>query len=342
MLFVSFTSEFFNFDSKITFMINTFVRTIFFLMSISFSVNVFGQTPKFVETSEKIENLLLYKQKSPTQLRDLLTELDRNKKGYESDYLLLKSRVDEVLMPIDIKFARSDVYNKKYREAVQKTKQMKVNYSFDPKIQKLENYLDHKLYKFHKNNLKKKKPTWFSLEPSISLYTSELEVKSMTDIRNVNPVYGMGFYVKFKNTEKSTYSNGKSNFNFSQIGVKLDYRDPNYTYLKDSAFVAKSPYFNTQLSFLYKKTLGLDAGIMSFSNAIGDFSNVFSFTGSFYIPMRIISVGFSARILTDFTTTNPSIQFGTTLKFNLGLYKSFSSRDREEIRSQVMKFKEGK
>ena len=58
--------------------------------------------------------------------------------------------------------------------------------------------------------------------------------------------------------------------------------------------------------------------------------------------MSFISIGLNARIITDFMSTNPLFQMGATLKFNFGLYKSFNSRDKEEIRAQVIKFKEGK
>jgi hypothetical protein len=316
-------------------------------LMLAFLVNVVilhqsvAQTSNFQETSEKIENLLRYKEKSPTQLRGLMVELNKYKAGNEQDFSLLKSRVDHVLLPIDIKYARSDVYNKKYRDAVKKMNVIKENYEYNKNIEKLEDYLDRKLFIFHKRTLLKTKPTWFSLEPSISMYTSEINLKSVTDIRNVNPVYGLGCYVKFNLDEKST-NRGRSTFNFSQLGVKLDYRDPNYTYLKDTSFVANSPYFNTQLSFIYRKTLGIDAGIMSFSNSPGDFSNLYSFTGSFYIPMNYLSIGINARVITDFTSTNPLFQMGTTLKFNFGLYKSFTARDKEEIRAQMIKFKEGK
>jgi hypothetical protein len=320
---------------------NQFQIALLVLLQVIIAKPSYAQTSPFVETSEKIENLLRYKEKSPTQLRSLMVELSKYKLGNESDFALLKSRVDHVLLPIDIKYARSDVYNKKYREAVQKMNVIKENYTYDKNIEKLEDYLDRKLFVSKKRILLKTKPTWFSIEPSIAMYTSEINLKSMTDIRNVNPVYGLGFYVKLNNEEKSSID-GKSTFRFSQLGVKLDYRDPNYTYLKDTTFTSNSPYFNSQLSFLYRKTLGLDAGMMSFSNSPGDFSNLYSFTGSIYIPMNYISVGINARFITDFMSTNPLFQMGATLKFNFGVYKSFNSRDKEEIRSQVIKFKEAK
>ena len=316
-------------------------RIVVLLLNMVVIHHSFAQNSNFIVTSEKIENLLRYKEKNPTQLRNLMTELNKYKAGNETDYSILKSRVDHVLLPIDIKYARSDIYNKKFREAVLKMNVIKENYEYDKNIEKLEDYLDRKLFVNQKRTLLKTKSTWFNLEPSISMYTSEINLKSVTDIRNINPVYGLGFYVKLNIDEKTT-NQGNYSFKYSQLGLKLDYRDPNYTYMKDTSFTSNAPYFNTQLSFIYRKTLGLDAGIMSFSNSPGDFSNLYSITGSFYIPMNYISVGFNARVITDFTSTNPLFQMGTTLKFNFGLYKSFTTRDKEEIRSQLIKYKEGK
>ncbi|MFM8242129.1 MAG: hypothetical protein ACKN86_04940, partial [Crocinitomicaceae bacterium] len=86
-----------------------------------------AQNTNFEITTEKIENLLRYKQKSPVQLRLLLQELKQYSKGNETRYNQIKSRVDLVLIPLDIKIARSDVYNKKYEDATRKLKEIKIN-----------------------------------------------------------------------------------------------------------------------------------------------------------------------------------------------------------------------
>lgn len=104
-----------------------------------------AQNSNFIVTSEKIENLLRYKEKNPGQLRNLMTELNKYKIGNETDYSILKSRVDHVLLPIDVKYARSDVYNKKFPEAVLKMNVIKENYEYDKDIEKLEDYLDRKI-----------------------------------------------------------------------------------------------------------------------------------------------------------------------------------------------------
>jgi hypothetical protein len=315
----------------------SFILYSFFWISIS----GFSQSNKFHETSEKIENLLKYKEKSPSQLRTLLSELKNYSLGNEASYNQLKMRVNNYLMPIEIKLARSDVYNRKFKEAVNKMKEIKINYSYDKDIEKLESYIDRKLFLYHKRTMLNHKSSWFSLEPSLSMYTSEVDLKDFTQVVNLNPVYGLGFYVKF-NKNKKISSEKRTSFAFSQIGLKVDYRDVNYIVLKDtSSYFKASPYVNYQLSLLYRKTLGLDAGIVSYLNN-GTFTNNYSLTGSFYIPIHFMSIGLNARLITDFKSPVPLFQLGGTLKFNIGVYKPFSLRDREEVKSQVFKFKEGK
>ena len=91
---------------------------------------------------------------------------------------------------------------------------------------------------------------------------------------------------------------------------------------------------------LFKKTLGLDLGMISYSKGSGFVRPFYTVTTSFYIPMAFLSVGINARVITDFTSTNPLLQLGATAKLNLGYYKPFSIRAREEVKSQVIKYKE--
>ena len=252
---------------------------------------------------------------------------------------MLKTRVNRVLLPLEIKFTKSDIYNKDYKNAVQKIGLIKVNYKYDEDIQKLENYFDRKLFHDEKKTLLASKAHWFSVEPSIAFYSSEIEAKNFNTIQNLNPVYGLGLYVRMNN-KTTTSSSGKLKFNYSQIGLKLDYRDPNYTYKLDTATFNNTVYFNSQLSYLYKQVLGLDVGLMSYSTKIDELSSYYSFTGSFYIPIGWMSLGVNARIITDFLSTNALVQIGTTLKFNLGLYKPFNNNDKEEVKAKIIKFKE--
>ena len=317
--------------------------TLILLFHAIFSISQNNQA-KFNETSEKIETLLKYKDKSPSQLRSLLKELESYSFNNPNEFNHIKKRVDSYLLPLEIRLIRSDVYNRKYRNAVDQTKQIKMNYSYSSEIQKLDKYLDRKLYSYHKNLMIQQKSSWFSLEPSLSCFTQERllnDIAETTEISNLNPVYGLGFYVKF-NKKKKENSGRIARYSFSQIGLKLDYRDNGYILLKDSAFVAVNPYINSQISFLYRKTLGLDAGVLQYVNSLGNLKINYSLTASFFIPIRIVSLGAHARIISDLTSNQPSLQIGASLKFNLGIYKPFSLRDKEEVKSQVFKFKENK
>lgn len=316
------------------------LKTLILVLFTSLQFQTIAQNTNFEITTEKIEKLLRYKQKSPVQLRLLLQELKQNSKGNETKYNQIKSRVDLVLIPLDIKIARSDVYNKKYEEATRKLKEIKINYSFNNDIDRLESYIDNKLFSYHKGKMLRHKPYWFSLEPSCSFYSSEVLFKDFNKAVNLNPVYGLGVYYRTKNKKKlSTLE--RTNYSYSQIGFKIDFRDTNYRIMKDSSFTGVLPYFNSQLSLIYRKTLGLDLGVISYSDLSAQAKTNYSLTTSFFIPMGYFSLGLNARLISDLKSTNPAFQVGGTFKMNLGLYKPFSFRDREEIKSQVLKFKEG-
>ncbi len=334
--------HFYNFLNILTFVKNfTMTKKYFSLLFLLANFICYSQSNRFYEISDKIENLLKYKEKSPSQLRTLLSDLKNNSSGNEGAFKQVQKKVNDYLLPIEIKVARSDVYNKKYKEAVGKMRDLKVNYPYERNIERLESYIDRKIYGYHKRNMLNQKSSWFSLEPSFSMYTSEVRMDNFQSISNLNPIYGLGMYLKFNKRKKNSFA-PKPSFAFSQIGLKLDYRDTTYTALRDTSFVSMNPYLNYQLSFLYRKTLGLDAGMVSYLSNTNNIKNSYSLTGSFYIPIKFVSLGINARIITDFNSSKPLLQLGGTLKFNFGLYKPFRRRDKEEVKSQVFKFKEGR
>ncbi len=307
---------------------------------LSFNAISFGQTAeeKYAQISEDIENLLKYKDKSPAQLKALVAELKKYSKGNEINFDNLKERVDKYVLPVEIKLTRSEIYNKNFAVAAKKTKELKVEYPYNRDIDVLEKYFDKKLFSSYKKAMLKTKPSWFSLEPSFSFYSLEKNIKGYSSMTDFCPVYGLGLYVKLKNREKSSFST-RTKFSYSQIGFKLDYRDNSYVLNASNSLITIDPYFNSQISFIFRKTLGLDIGILSIRE-ISNVQNFYTFTPSLYIPMSWISLGIHSRILTDFKSNDPLIQFGASLKFNIGLYKPFTMRNREEIQSQVIKFKE--
>ena len=321
------------------------MRTPFFLLLFIFIplVSIFSQdnTVKFNTISEQIEKLLRYKEKSSTQLRILLKDLESYSQNNKNEFIQIQQRVNSYLLPIEIKLIRSDIYRKKYRNAVDQTKQIKLNYSYSTEIEKLDKYLDRKLYSNYKNLMIQQKPSLFSLEPSLSLYTQERLIDDVTKISNLNPVYGLGLYYKFKN-EKKENSSKIPRFSFSQIGLKFDYRDNSYSISKDSEYLDVYSYLNSQISFLYRKTLGLDVGVIQYMDLMEKGKTDYSMTASLYIPIRFFSLGAHARVISDLNLTQPTIQIGTSLKFNIGIYKPYSSSDKDEVKSQIIKFKENK
>lgn len=319
------------------------MRILFTLILLFNAVYSFSQNnkEKFNVTSEKIETLLKYKDKSPSQLRSLLKELESYSNNNTIEFNQIKKRVNGYLLPLEIKLIRSDVYNKKYRNAIDQTKQIKFYYAYSSEIEKLDKYLDKKLYSYHKNLMINQKPSWFSLEPSMAFYTQEKLLYDINTISNLNPVYGLGLYVKFKNRKKEN-SGRIARFSFSQIGLKLDYRDNINGVLRDSAYLTGNSYFNSQISFLYRKTLGIDAGVLKYMNSPVNLKTTYSVTASFFIPIRFVSFGAHARFISDLSSTQPTVQLGASVKFNIGIYKPYSRRAKEEVKSQVLKFKENK
>ena len=110
---------------------------------------------KFFEIAEKLEGLLKYRDKSPSQLRELIVELERYSEGNESSYELLKNRCDGYILPIEIKLVRSDVFNKNFKDAIKETRTLKTYYPFKEEINNLETYVDRKIYRHEK------KEFWF-------------------------------------------------------------------------------------------------------------------------------------------------------------------------------------
>lgn len=317
-----------------------FKKIIFIFSFICLSKSAFLQSneKEFNKITEEIENLLRYKEKSPSQLHELMGKLEALKSENEKAFDQLKLRVDAYLLPIEIQMIRSDIFNKEYKEAVLKTKNLKINYAYKKEIGDVEDYLDRKLYRFHKNKIQAHKPSWFSIEPSVALYSKEKTLSNLNSISNLTPVYSFGIYSKFNNKKKIS-TQTKTNFSFSQFGVKLDFRDKNFTFFEDSSNMVVKNYFNPQLSILLRKTIGLDFGIIDPLNK-NVVEKLYSISGSIYLPIKIISIGVNAKFLTDFKSTEPLVQLGTTFKFNLGFYKSFKRRESEEVKSQVIKFKE--
>jgi len=304
---------------------------------------------KFNEISSQIDKLLKYKEKSPSQLRGLLADLKSISKGMEAPYNQMKIRVDGHILDVDIKLVRSDIYNDKFDIALRRVPELKLYYPFSDKITSLETFTDRKSFKYYRKEVQDKRSSYLSLEPSFSGYIPEYKLSSFGNLftNNVQPVYGIGIYYKINPKVKSAfeYSN-KPKFMYSQVGIKVDHFDATKSIIFDSLHLsplAQQSYNNFQISFLIRKCLGLDFGFINSKNTTSGIINirpksVYNSTVSFYIPLNVLSIGVNARILTDFKDYN-RIQYGLSLKFNIGILKPFPKKDREEIKTKILKIK---
>ena len=105
-----------------------FFSIFFFYTSINAQTNKTDDCNKIVN---QIDKLLLYKDKSPKQLRSLMTDL-KSCLGEENQvYKQLNIRVNGNLLPIDIKLVKSDIYNKRFNEGIRKIPKLKLQYQLN-------------------------------------------------------------------------------------------------------------------------------------------------------------------------------------------------------------------
>jgi len=317
------------------------MKKISLIILLAISLNINAQDiakPKAIIS--QIETLLKYREKSPTQLRTLLIELKKHIPENSTEYQQLKIRVDKYLLPIDIKLVRSDIYNKNFRRAIEQTQTIKLNNPYNKTIENLEIYLDKKLYRHLKQEFLSDKPSIFSIEPSISLISQEVRFNEFSELGNMNTLYSLGFYYKFKNEMLNNYKN-KPTFKYSQVGLKFDYRDTLNKFFTMAKNPHNSPYINGQLSFIFNRFFEFDLGVLKYNgkSAIPNQSSMYTANIGIHIPGNTFSIGVHSKFISDLNDTNPFVQLGASIKFNIGVYKLYTTRDKEEIKSQVLKMK---
>jgi len=169
----------------------------------------------------------------------------------------------------------------------------------------------------------------------------ELNIEDYAKIEhyNLNFMYGGGIYYRYNSQPKY----GKSGqFQFSQIGLKMDYLDTRQRYFQNDSLVnfnLQQSYFNPQLSLNFNKILQIDLGYLTNSTNFLNTDDM-KFTGalSLYIPINFMSIGITSKYITDFSgITNFSVGYG--MKMNLGFSKKFTSEDKKEIQTKIMKIK---
>jgi len=296
----------------------------------------------FNQIVEKIETQLKYEQPSPKNLNDLLVELQKISYINQKLFQQYQVKVEKVTVDFQIQNAKSLLYNQNYNEALRSVTLLKKQTSiYDKRIDKLEHKLEDKISSQFKKALLDSRCARFALEPSLTLMIPELNIEDYAKIEhyNLNFMYGGGIYYRYNSQPKY----GKSGqFQFSQIGLKMDYLDTRQRYFQNDSLVnfnLQQSYFNPQLSLNFNKILQIDLGYLTNSTNFLSTDDM-KFTGalSLYIPINFMSIGITSKYITDFSgITNFSVGYG--MKLNLGFSKKFTSEDKKEIQTKIMKIK---
>ena len=319
--------------------------TLFFFSIFFFYTSINAQSNKTDDCNKivnQIEKLLLYKDKSPKQLRSLMTDL-KSCLGEENQvYKQLNIRVNGNLLPIDIKLVKSDIYNKRFNKGIRKIPKLKLQYPYNEEITKLEKFVDKKIFSSYKKDVLRKKPSHISIEPSFSLSTSEQRINGFSKINTstIHPVFGLGVYGKFNQKSKGESTTKATRYSYSQFGFKIEYRDAQTSLFSDNMNLTPlyGNYTNLQLSLLLRKCIGFDIGLLNYINN-SELGNRYSGSFNFFIPMKFLSIGVSAKAISDFKDDH-QIHFSLGTKINIGVFKIFSKADREEINTKIILLKE--
>lgn len=291
---------------------------------------------KFYSICNETEKLLSYKNISGEQLKMNMSQLKLLKDIDLNRYNKIKSNAESRLIDYDLKLIRSEVYNKNFTKALSEIPILKSTYEKSRKIEVFEKEIDHKIYNHFKNDLLRKRPNLYSIEPSVFMISPPSEISFIgSNYYNLNLCYSVGLFRRFGFEAK----NKVGHFKYSTIGFKFDYLDARKAYNPNdsSIYDRNNSFLNAQLSMGFRNFVYLDLGYLAYENVLSP--SLYTGGVSLYLPLGSLSLGVNAKYLTDFMNTNTIIA-GAGIKFNLGLKKKFNSNDRDEIETSIMKLKQ--
>lgn len=310
----------------------TFLALTFFLLG---ALSTYAQTaPSFTDVAQQIERLLQYKDKSPTELRKLLGQLERLSTGNELAFKQIKMQVDHYLLPLEIKSIKSTIYNEDYQAANSALNNLKKNYTYSKDIDKLEKSLNASMFKYYKRIILKDIHPRLSLEPSYTWYSQDYTLEGIDEFEFVNftPVYSLGLNYHFRFRE--SISAGNSSYNYSQIGIRYEFRDDAHLYYPLNPSSSNTPDQNLVFTTLWGQFLGVDFGM--YQNLQ---TPLYNGTLSVNIPLGGLSIGAHARVITDFNQ-DPTVQLGASARLTFKFFRPFNSKHKEEIEMRILRFKE--
>ncbi len=288
----------------------------------------------FYLTCDKTEKLLRYKTVSSEQLKNYLVQLKELKDIEPSKYYKLKSNTDRRLLDYDLRITRSEVYNKRYENALSQIPIIKSNYDLSRRIEWFEREIDRKIYRSLKKDFLISRPRLYNIEPSVFLMSpANVISKNINNFNNLNFNYSLGVYRRLGIKPK----NKTGNFKYTLLGLKFDYLDSKQTINVNSTYARNNSFFNPQLSLGVRKFIYIDLGYLFFNNNSNP--SLFSSSISLYLPLGYFSVGLETKYLTDFKQTR-LLMSGVGIKFNFGFKKKYNADDKNEIQTSILKLKQ--
>jgi hypothetical protein len=313
--------------------IRTTIFALTFLVLGAISSNAQTST-SFNEVAQQIERLLQYKDKSPTELRKLIGQLERLSNGNELAFKQIKMQVEHYLLPLEIKSIKSTIYNKDYQAANSALSNLKKNYTYSKDIEKLEKSLNTSMFKHYKKIILKDIHPRLSLEPSYTWFSQDYTLEGIDAFEFVNftPVYSLSLNYHFRFRE--SISAGNSSYNYSQMGIRYEFRDDAHLYYPLNPSSSITPNQNLVFTTLWGQFLGLDFGMYQNLN-----TPLYNGTLNVNIPLGGLSVGAHARVITDFNQ-DPTLQLGASARLSFKFFRPFNSKHKEEIEMRILRFKE--
>jgi len=313
--------------------IRTTIFALTFLVLGAISSNAQTST-SFNEVAQQIERLLQYKDKSPTELRKLIGQLERLSNGNELAFKQIKMQVEHYLLPLEIKSIKSTIYNKDYQAANSALSNLKKNYTYSKDIEKLEKSLNTSMFKHYKKIILKDIHPRLSLEPSYTWFSQDYTLEGIDAFEFVNftPVYSLSLNYHFRFRE--SISAGNSSYNCSQMGIRYEFRDDAHLYYPLNPSSSITPNQNLVFTTLWGQFLGLDFGMYQNLN-----TPLYNGTLNVNIPLGGLSVGAHARVITDFNQ-DPTLQLGASARLSFKFFRPFNSKHKEEIEMRILRFKE--
>jgi hypothetical protein len=313
------------------------VFAVFFLLITVFSISAQESNKEFLNVADKIDRILQYDDISPKQLKSLLTDLEQLSEGNELLFNQIKIRVNYLLLPIEVKIINTAINNEDLVAAYPAINALKKVYGYNKEIDKLDRRLNSALFDRFKGIVMDDIQPRFTIEPTYSWFSSDYTLDELPafTFNDFAPVYGFGFSYNFG--IKQVYNSGNKYYTFSQLGVRSSMRNNTTIFFPDGGDITFVPERNTEAFILYRKTFGLSIGMYSkFDPA--DIS-LYNATGSFYIPMKGLSLGVHARVISNLDM-DPVYQLGASAKLNFKCFKPFTKKHKNEVEIRIVKFKE--